>query len=68
MLLLVVGAIHDTRQPNGKANFVTAGNAGELLVVGLAVLVGLGYPYLLLRFRGQTVGMMTAGVRAVDRA
>ena len=27
----------------------------------------LGYPYLLLRFRGQTVGMMAAGVRAVDR-
>lgn len=35
-------------------------------VVAASVIL-LGYPYLLLRFRGQTVGMMAAGVRAVDR-
>jgi uncharacterized RDD family membrane protein YckC len=32
------------------------------------LLIVLGYPFLLLRSRGQTVGMMAAGVLAVDRA
>ena len=30
------------------------------------LLIVLGYPFLLLRSRGQTVGMMAAGVRAID--
>jgi uncharacterized RDD family membrane protein YckC len=38
-----------------------------VLVVLLSVLVALGYPYLLLRHNGQTVGMMAVGVRAVDQ-
>ncbi len=40
----------------------------QLLIVGSAVLIALAYPYLFLRYRGQTVGMMAAGVRALDRA
>jgi uncharacterized RDD family membrane protein YckC len=40
----------------------------QLAVVLVTVLILLGYPFLLLRYRGQTVGMMAVGVRAVDRA
>lgn len=39
----------------------------QVAVVVISVLILLLYPYLLLRFNGQTVGMMAAGVRAVDR-
>jgi uncharacterized RDD family membrane protein YckC len=39
----------------------------QLAVVIISVLIALAYPYLLLRHNGQTVGMMAAGVRAVDR-
>ena len=41
--------------------------AAQLAVVIVSVLIALAYPYLLLRHNGQTVGMMAAGVRAVDR-
>jgi uncharacterized RDD family membrane protein YckC len=38
----------------------------QAAVVASALLIGLGYPLVLLRLRGQTVGMMAASVRAVD--
>ncbi len=41
--------------------------AAQVAVVLVTVVISLGYPYLLLRFRGQTVGMMAVGVLAVDR-
>jgi uncharacterized RDD family membrane protein YckC len=40
----------------------------QFATVIASLLIVLGYPFLLLRSRGQTVGMMAAGVRAVDRA
>jgi uncharacterized RDD family membrane protein YckC len=40
----------------------------QLATVVATLLIVLGYPFVLLRSRGQTVGMMAAGVRAVDRA
>jgi uncharacterized RDD family membrane protein YckC len=40
----------------------------QVALVSTSVLIGLGYPFLFLRYRGQTVGMMAAGVRAVDRS
>jgi uncharacterized RDD family membrane protein YckC len=43
---------------------MTAG--AQAAIVLATLLIALGYPYLLLRSRGQTVGMMAAGVRAVD--
>jgi uncharacterized RDD family membrane protein YckC len=42
--------------------------AAQVAVVAITVLVTLAYPYLLLRYKGQTVGMMAVGVRAVDRS
>lgn len=41
--------------------------AAQVAIVITSLLVTLGYPYLLLRYKGQTVGMMAVGVRAVDR-
>jgi uncharacterized RDD family membrane protein YckC len=41
--------------------------AAQAAVVVTTLLITLGYPYLLLRYKGQTVGMMAVGVRAVDR-
>ena len=43
---------------------MTAGAQATIVVASLLLL--LGYPYLLLRYRGQTVGMMAAGVGAMD--
>jgi uncharacterized RDD family membrane protein YckC len=40
--------------------------AAQAAVVVASLLILLGYPYLLLRYRGQTVGMMATGVRAID--
>jgi len=40
----------------------------QAAVVAAALVISLGYPLVLLRLRGQTVGMMAAGVRAIDRA
>jgi uncharacterized RDD family membrane protein YckC len=40
--------------------------AAQAAIVVTSLLIVLGYPYLLLRYRGQTVGMMAAGVRAID--
>jgi uncharacterized RDD family membrane protein YckC len=42
--------------------------AAQVAIVVTTLLITLGYPYLLLRHNGQTVGMMAVGVRAVDRA
>jgi len=42
--------------------------AAQVVVVALTLLITLGYPYVLLRCKGQTVGMMAVGVRAVDRS
>jgi uncharacterized RDD family membrane protein YckC len=39
----------------------------QCATVVATLLILLGYPFLLLRSRGQTVGMMAAGVTAVDR-
>jgi uncharacterized RDD family membrane protein YckC len=41
--------------------------AAQAAIVITSLLITLGYPYLLLRHNGQTVGMMAVGVRAVDR-
>jgi uncharacterized RDD family membrane protein YckC len=41
--------------------------AAQFAVVIASLAIILGYPYLLLRHNGQTVGMMAAGIRAVDR-
>ena len=41
--------------------------AAQAAIVITSLLITLGYPYLLLRYKGQTVGMMAVGVRAVDR-
>ena len=45
---------------------MTPGAQAATVVATLVIF--LGYPYVLLRSRGQTFGMMAAGVRAVDRA
>ena len=39
----------------------------QVAIVLVTLVITLGYPYLFLRFRGQTVGMMAVGVLAVDR-
>jgi uncharacterized RDD family membrane protein YckC len=39
----------------------------QAAIVITTLVITLGYPYLLLRYKGQTVGMMAVGVRAVDR-
>jgi uncharacterized RDD family membrane protein YckC len=44
----------------------TPGAQAALVVANVGILVG--YSFVLLRFRGQTVGMMATGVRAVDRS
>jgi uncharacterized RDD family membrane protein YckC len=44
----------------------TPGAQVALVVANVGILVG--YSFVLLRFRGQTVGMMATGVRAVDRS
>jgi uncharacterized RDD family membrane protein YckC len=44
------------------------GAAAQAAVVAITLLITLGYPYLLLRYKGQTVGMMAVSIRAVDRA
>jgi uncharacterized RDD family membrane protein YckC len=41
--------------------------AAQAAIVITTLLITLGYPYLLLRYKGQTVGMMAVGARAVDR-
>jgi uncharacterized RDD family membrane protein YckC len=41
--------------------------AAQAAIVITTLLITLGYPFLLLRHKGQTVGMMAVGVRAVDR-
>jgi uncharacterized RDD family membrane protein YckC len=41
--------------------------AAQAAVVIISVLITLGYPYFLLRYKGQTVGMLAVRVRAVDR-
>ncbi len=45
------------------------GSTAEQVVVHFVVLaITLLYPYLLLRYKGQTVGMMATGITAVDAA
>jgi uncharacterized RDD family membrane protein YckC len=44
----------------------TPGGLVAEVVANVAIIVG--YSFALLRFQGQTVGMMAAGVRAVDRS
>jgi uncharacterized RDD family membrane protein YckC len=41
--------------------------AAQAAIVITTLVITLGYPYLLLRYKGQTIGMMAVGVRAVDR-
>jgi uncharacterized RDD family membrane protein YckC len=41
--------------------------AAQAAIVITTLVITLGYPFLLLRYKGQTVGMMAVGVRAVDR-
>ncbi|HEY1653439.1 MAG TPA: RDD family protein [Acidimicrobiales bacterium] len=45
----------------------TNGNGALVAVVLTAVVLNIGYPFLFLRYRGQTLGMMAFGIRTIDR-
>jgi uncharacterized RDD family membrane protein YckC len=62
-------SIDATQQNNSilNAGAVHPDTAAQVGIVITTLLIGLGYPYALLRHNGQTVGMMAVGVRAVDR-
>jgi uncharacterized RDD family membrane protein YckC len=62
-------AIDATQHNNSILNTsgVHPDTAAQVGIVITSLLIGLGYPYVLLRHNGQTVGMMAVGVRAVDR-
>jgi uncharacterized RDD family membrane protein YckC len=64
---LAIGVVDFTTSPVGTGHRTLSAGAQAAVVV-TAVVVALGYPYLLLRYRGQTVGMMAFKVRAIDRA
>ena len=68
--LVVVGAIIGfadvATQTSVSGSRVVLGTGSEVLVVVVSVVLTIGYPFLMLRFRGQTVGMMAVGARAVD--
>jgi len=51
----------------GLATHRTLGAGAQFALVLTAVVLTVGYPFLFLRSRGQTLGMMAAGIRAVDR-
>ena len=66
----VVGFLIGLTQRNNTIPGFTGyrvGGAAQAAIVITSVLITLGYPYLLLRYKAQTVGMMAVGVRAVDR-
>jgi uncharacterized RDD family membrane protein YckC len=67
---LVIRFVIDATQQNNS--FLSTGGgqpdtAAQVGIVVTSLLIGLGYPYALLRHNGQTVGMMAVGARAVDR-
>jgi len=67
--VFVVSLAITLSQPAGSIPGTTGrhlGTAAQVGIVAFSVLISLGYPYLLLRYKGQTVGMMAVGVRAVD--
>jgi uncharacterized RDD family membrane protein YckC len=66
LLGLLIG---DTQHGNTipGTNVWHLGVGAQVFIVITSLLITLGYPYLLLRHNGQTVGMMAVGVRAVDR-
>jgi uncharacterized RDD family membrane protein YckC len=66
----VVGVLIGLTQRNNTIEGFTGYRidaAAQAAIVITTLLITLGYPYLLLRYKGQTVGMMAVGVRAVDR-
>jgi uncharacterized RDD family membrane protein YckC len=66
--VLIVGVVVASTQGDIPGTTVRHDDAAaQLTVVLVSVLIGLAYPYLLLRHKGQTVGMMAVGVRAIDR-
>jgi uncharacterized RDD family membrane protein YckC len=67
--LVIRFAIDASHQNNSILNTgdVHPDAAAQVGIVITSLLIGLGYPYVLLRHNGQTVGMMAVGARAVDR-
>jgi uncharacterized RDD family membrane protein YckC len=66
----VIGLLIGLTQRNNTIPGFTGyrvGAAAQVAIVITTLVITLGYPYLLLRYKGQTVGMMAVGVRAVDR-
>jgi uncharacterized RDD family membrane protein YckC len=66
----VIGFLIGVTQRNNTIPGTVGGHLDTAAQVGIVIttlLIALGYPYLLLRHNGQTVGMMAVGVRAVDR-
>jgi uncharacterized RDD family membrane protein YckC len=67
---LVIRFVIDATQQNNSilsTSGVHLDTAAQVGIVITSLLIGLGYPYALLRHNGQTVGMMAVGARAVDR-
>jgi uncharacterized RDD family membrane protein YckC len=63
LLGFAIGVSHTSSQAGLRAT----GVGTQVAVVVIGVVVSLGYPFAFLRHGGRTVGMMAAGVRAVDR-
>ncbi len=70
--LLVVGGFIGFADVETQASIseghVVLSTGAEVLIVAISVVAVIGYPLLMLRLRGQTLGMMAVGVRAVDSA
>jgi uncharacterized RDD family membrane protein YckC len=62
LLWFAVGA--DTLTQTGPRHVSVA---AQVVAVVIGLVVALGYPFVLLRHGGRTVGMMAAGIRAVDQ-
>jgi uncharacterized RDD family membrane protein YckC len=66
----VIGLLIGLTQRNNTVPGFTGyriGAGAQAAIVITTLVITLGYPFLLLRYKGQTVGMMAVGVRAVDR-
>jgi uncharacterized RDD family membrane protein YckC len=61
-------ALRGPLSPGLPSGFYPPTPGGQVAEVAFTVGILVGYPFVLLRFRGQTVGMMATGVRAVDRS
>jgi uncharacterized RDD family membrane protein YckC len=63
---LIVGSIEFTTS-TGLAGHRAVGVGTQVAFVLTAVVVAVGYPFVFLRTRGQTPGMMAFKIRAIDR-